>query len=348
MRGTWGGSPITYTEIDLGHSQGAYYALENRKTGQVLGTGGKTNDAAYSGNVPDAVAETASSTGPSDTQLWHVMTKGSGQVTSLNKAGGRAIGLWEGSTGAGTQLTQWMDDNGGDKLWNLVSQGDGYVQVQTANAASMCATAASAGAPVTLQTASVNDPESQQWKLVEQLPTVSSATPTVSGKAQVGHKLTAAAGEWSPAPVALSYRWLRDGNPISGAIASSYSLTGADYKHHISVRVTGSKAGYNSASATSARTAGVTAGTITTHKVSIQGTTKVGRTLKAVTTAWSPSPIKLSYRWYRDGKKIAGAIHGSYKLTTADRGKKVTVTITGMRTGYTSRSVSSAPTRAIQ
>ncbi|MCG2798225.1 MAG: hypothetical protein L6367_06765, partial [Cellulomonas sp.] len=44
LRGTWGGSPITYAQVDIGHSQGTYYSLVNRKTGQVVGTSGKSQD----------------------------------------------------------------------------------------------------------------------------------------------------------------------------------------------------------------------------------------------------------------------------------------------------------------
>jgi hypothetical protein len=53
-----GTSTLAYAEVDLGHSDGAYYQLVNRRTDQVIGTGNKTNDANIgNGDVPDLVLE---------------------------------------------------------------------------------------------------------------------------------------------------------------------------------------------------------------------------------------------------------------------------------------------------
>lgn len=184
LRGTWGGSPITHTEVDLGHSQGTYYTLVNRKTGQVVGTGGKTTDAAYSGDVPDIVLEAATSN--ADTQSWHIISKADGSATFLNKSGGRAIGLWQGSTSSGARLTQWVDEDAADKRWKLVDTGDGYVKIQSVKGLSMYATAASAGAPLTLQPESASDPQSQQWQLVAQAPNASDLQTQPQDTALVG------------------------------------------------------------------------------------------------------------------------------------------------------------------
>jgi hypothetical protein len=75
--------------------------------------------------------------------------------------------------------------------------------------------------------------------------------PTVSGAPQVGSRLTASAGSWSPGGIAFGYRWLRDGRAIPGATSASYRLQPADAGARISVRVTGTKLAYNSASRTS-------------------------------------------------------------------------------------------------
>lgn len=68
--------------------------------------------------------------------------------------------------------------------------------------------------------------------------------PTVVGTPRVGAKLTAAAGKWGPGKVKLTYRWLRNGKPISGATTKSYRLTKRDRRTRISVKVTGSKSGF--------------------------------------------------------------------------------------------------------
>ncbi|HET6351794.1 MAG TPA: hypothetical protein VFG89_06685 [Coriobacteriia bacterium] len=80
-----------------------------------------------------------------------------------------------------------------------------------------------------------------------------SPTPKISGTAKVGKKLTVKRGTWSPKP-SFKYQWLRSGKKIVGATKSTYVLTGADAGKRISVRVTGSKSGYNTKSKTSAKT----------------------------------------------------------------------------------------------
>lgn len=71
----------------------------------------------------------------------------------------------------------------------------------------------------------------------------SAATPTITGTAAVGSTLKASRGTWSPTPETVSYRWHRDGLPISGAYYSSYKVTTADQGHQLTVMVTGSGAG---------------------------------------------------------------------------------------------------------
>lgn len=82
--------------------------------------------------------------------------------------------------------------------------------------------------------------------------TLTGPAPTVTGTAREGFRLTANPGTWGPAPVTLSYQWLRDGVPIGGATGQAYMLAGADAGKSISVRVTGAKTGYAALTKTSA------------------------------------------------------------------------------------------------
>ncbi|WP_162231101.1 FG-GAP-like repeat-containing protein [Leucobacter musarum] len=80
------------------------------------------------------------------------------------------------------------------------------------------------------------------------------ANPSIAGTAAEGSTLQARTGTWGPSAVQLSYQWLRNGSPISGATQSSYRLTANDVARRISVVVTGTKAGYTTQSRTSATT----------------------------------------------------------------------------------------------
>ncbi|WP_354500234.1 carboxypeptidase regulatory-like domain-containing protein [Mycetocola sp. 2940] len=184
-----------------------------------------------------------------------------------------------------------------------------------------------------------------------ELPALTAApVPTIAGTATVGKALTATAGTWTPAPVTLAYQWNRDGVAISGATAATYSLVAADAGKKVTVSVTGTKTGYASATRTSAATATVTEEIkpfVTTPVPTVSGTPEVGRTLTAAAGAWSPAPDALSFQWLRDGVAISGATAGTHALTTADLGKRLTVTVTGVKAGYTTAAQTSVPSPVI-
>ena len=179
------------------------------------------------------------------------------------------------------------------------------------------------------------------------LGTLTAPTPTVAGTAKDGSVLTATAGTWGPAPVSLAYQWKRAGVAITGATASTYTLTGSDYAKAITVTVTGTKSGYTTAAKTSAATAAVAVGTLTAPTPTISGSKTVGVTLTAVTGTWGPAPVTLAYQWFRSGVAITGATASTYKLTTTDQGKTLTVRVTGSKTGYTSLARTSAATTTV-
>ena len=80
---------------------------------------------------------------------------------------------------------------------------------------------------------------------------------------------------------------------------------------------------------------------------SISGTPKVGQLLTANGGTWNPSDVTLAYQWYRSGVAITGGTSSTFALTTLDRGKTMTVRVTGAKTGYTSVAKTSAATTAI-
>lgn len=76
--------------------------------------------------------------------------------------------------------------------------------------------------------------------------------PTIAGIAAVGRTLTATVGTWTPQPSRYVVRWLRNGKAIKGATTRAHKVVRADRGQRLTVRVTASKAGYESATATSA------------------------------------------------------------------------------------------------
>jgi hypothetical protein len=163
--------------------------------------------------------------------------------------------------------------------------------------------------------------------------TLAAPVPTIAGTVKVGYTLTAAPGVWTSGTT-LRYQWYRSGVAISGATASKYVLNGADYNKLISVRVTGSKAGYTTVTKASANTRAVVIGTLVAGTPTISGTVRSGYTLTAKPGVWTAGTT-LRYQWYRSGVAITGATAATYRLVTADRYDTIKVRVVGSKAGYT-------------
>ncbi len=177
--------------------------------------------------------------------------------------------------------------------------------------------------------------------------TLAAPVPTITGTAKVGLTLTAKPGTWAPAPVTLEYQWKANNANISGATASTYKIAAAVVGKRITVTVTGAKTGYTTLAKTSAVTAAVVAGTLTGSIPTITGTPKVGLTLTAKPGTWAPAPVTLKYQWKANNANISGATASTYKIAAAVVGKRITVTVTGAKTGYTTLAKASSGTRAV-
>ncbi|MGC5167038.1 hypothetical protein [Luteimicrobium sp. DT211] len=164
-------------------------------------------------------------------------------------------------------------------------------------------------------------------------------TPSITGTVRVGNTVKASVGTWSSA-ASFTYQWKQNGHTITGATRSTYTPSASYRGHKLTVTITAKRTGYTTAVRTSpAKTIGY--GYLSAPTPRITGTHQTRHTLKASAGTWKPS-AHLTYRWKRNGVSIKGATHASYKTTTADRGKHLTVTITGKRTGYSTRSRTSA------
>lgn len=83
---------------------------------------------------------------------------------------------------------------------------------------------------------------------------------SVSGSPVVNETVSAVPGTWSPKPSVFLYAWLRDGSPIAGATASTYTVTAADIGAHLSVRIAPSYAPFSPITSVSAPTSAVPQG----------------------------------------------------------------------------------------
>jgi len=85
----------------------------------------------------------------------------------------------------------------------------------------------------------------------------------------------------------------------------------------------------------------------TTPKPKVTGTAKVGKKLTSAAGTWAPSYSKLTYQWKVNGKAIARATTRFHTITKAEAGKRITVTTTATKTGYTPVVLTSASTAKV-
>jgi hypothetical protein len=136
------------------------------------------------------------------------------------------------------------------------------------------------------------------------------------------------------ASLTYTYQWMRDGIAISGATKYKYIPVAADRNKKLTVQLTAAVPGTPGASVVSTPVT-IKIGLMKTTRPKISGVASVGRALKANATKWTKG-VKKKYQWYRGTSKISGANKVRYTLTQADRGKRITVKVTGTKDGYKS------------
>jgi hypothetical protein len=167
-------------------------------------------------------------------------------------------------------------------------------------------------------------------------PLAASSAATLVGTAKVGKVLTVQDPTWNEEGVTHAYQWLRDGTPIAGATAKTYTLDPEDLGRSVVAKVTGSKEGWTDSTVDSNAVA-VTLGdrpTFTTQP-SVTGAYRLGQTLTANPGAWGAGATPtFTYQWRRGGQPIPGATSSTYAVSAADLGSTLSVTVTATRTAY--------------
>jgi hypothetical protein len=82
---------------------------------------------------------------------------------------------------------------------------------------------------------------------------MSARVPVITGSLAPSGVLSVNLGTWPVTPAWFGYVWLRDGKAIKGATAPTFTVRAEDRGHQISVRVTGHRTGYYTATTTSAK-----------------------------------------------------------------------------------------------
>lgn len=159
------------------------------------------------------------------------------------------------------------------------------------------------------------------------------------GNQLIGNTLTSTVGAWTPGPVTLSRQWMRDGVAVPGATGTTYLLTNADWGTSIRLDVTGSRAGYLTATHGTSATSPIRRGFSTAPEPVITGTLKVGKTVTASTSGWAPTPTSFTYEWRRDNFPIAGATGKTYTITKADADHALSVYVKPAKAGYYSPAI---------
>lgn len=157
---------------------------------------------------------------------------------------------------------------------------------------------------------------------------------SVTGTATVGQRLTSVRGiGYVPPTVKLSRTWLRDGKPIPGATATTYKLTAADADKRISVRTSYKPFDRAAVASTSKSSGPVKRLLMKSPFLHVTGTARPGYTLSVKALRGKAGSV-ISYRWLRNGIAIKGATKATYRLSSADAGKRIAVRATVTYPGY--------------
>ncbi|VXB24368.1 carboxypeptidase regulatory-like domain-containing protein [Aeromicrobium sp. 9AM] len=166
------------------------------------------------------------------------------------------------------------------------------------------------------------------------------------GTPKVGYTLEGRPGTWSPENPAVTYAWF-DGSRALGT-GPTYVVKPAELGHTITVSATASAPGRAPTTVAWTKPDKVVAGTFwIAGNPTISGTLKVGKILTASPKTSVPTGAR-TYRWLRNGVAISGATKSTYRLVTADKGKKVSVRVHYSQTAYGSTSRTSPRTATIR
>ena len=158
---------------------------------------------------------------------------------------------------------------------------------------------------------------------------------TINGSGLHGSTLQLDEPQWDVAGVATTYQWFRGTAAIGGQTGTSYTVVTADMGKEITVKATGTKAGYaNGTSVSNAVTAALNPAPAADPPAGITGSGDFGSTLTLSEPQWDTTGLTTTIEWYRDATKISGQIGLTYVVVQADLGKSITAKVVAKKVGY--------------
>jgi hypothetical protein len=134
----------------------------------------------------------------------------------------------------------------------------------------------------------------------------------------------------------LAYRWLRNGQEIAGASASTYVIAAADEGYPIQCEVTATGTEATRVAVTEAAVVGTVTHALPKGRAQIQAAVKqVGKKQKCEFKPKEPEAEAptFSYQWLRSGAAISGATTSEYTLSAQDVGKAIQCQLTARNAG---------------
>ncbi len=346
--GTWAGTgTITYAYrwqactspsscAAISGATGSSYQLTADEIGKTIKVVVTASSSLGSEAATSAASATVASAAPSNASAPSISgTATDGQTLTST------TGTWSGSATI-TYTRQWR---------RCDASGASCTDISGATSNTYALTSADVGSTVKVVVTATNaagsaTAASTTTAVISAIAPANSALPAVSGTPTDGETLTSTTGVWSGStPITYSHQWRRCNafgagcSDISGATASTYTLTTDDVGATIRLVVTATNAA-GDAEASSVATdlvAALPAANVT--EPSISGTTTVGHILTADDGDWTGESVELTRHWQRcnadghDCANIDAATDATYALTTADAGHRLRVVVHGETAG---------------
>src|SRR5690606_34187762 len=152
---------------------------------------------------------------------------------------------------------------------------------------------------------------------------------------KVGTVLTSAAPAWNVTPEQQTTQWLRNGQDIPGATSATYVVQPEDVDKATPAGSTAPPPGSPPGPVPGPAVPGVLGDApVAGPRPAPAGSGLVGTVLTAPAATWSPATVTESWQWLLDGAPIVGENAATYTVRAADAGRRLSVRVTALMSGY--------------